>query len=96
MRKKEIKPDMDLEKVVEELEAELPRSSRVAYYLYDLARDVTRFANEVMELREVEALELARLVRRALAAYMAVHAETEAGAREILANPHRLKGEVCP
>jgi len=96
MREKaKIKLD-NLEKVVEELEAELPRSSRVAYYLYDLSRDMVRFANEVMDLREVDASELARLVRRALAAYLAVHAETEAGAREILANPHRLKGEVCP
>ncbi|TFU26170.1 hypothetical protein [Thermus tengchongensis] len=86
-----------LEELVDELAEEgLPKHLRIAYYLYDLSRDMVRFANEVRDAGEVDANELARLVRRALAAFVAAHAETEVGVREILANPHRLKGEECP
>ncbi len=85
-----------LEELVDELAEGLPRHTRIAYYLYDLARDLVRFANEIQETQEVDVAELARLVRRALAAHTAAHAETGEGAREILSNPHRMKGVGCP
>lgn len=93
MRKKESRK---LEELVDELAEGLPKPTRIAYYLYDLSRDLVRFANEVQDTQEVDAAELARLARRVLAAYAAAHAETEVGAREILANPHRMKGVACP
>lgn len=93
------KPDRKtkLEELVDELAEEgLPRHLRLAYYLYDLSRDMVRFANEVRDSGEVDLGELGRLVRRSLAVHVAAQAETEVGVREILANPHRLKGEACP
>lgn len=92
-----MKKSRKLEELVDELAEEgLPKHMRIAYHLYDLSRDLVRFANEVRDTEEVDAKELARLARRLLAATYALEAETDLGVREILSNPHRMQGKGCP
>ncbi|WP_243092570.1 hypothetical protein [Thermus hydrothermalis] len=86
----------EVKEIVDELAEGLPRHTRIAYHLYDLSRDLVRFANEIQDTQEVDEAELARLTRRLFAAYVALHADTDLGAREVLANPHRLRGVECP
>ncbi|APD10180.1 MULTISPECIES: hypothetical protein [Thermus] len=86
-----------LEELVDELAEEgLPRHMRVAYALYDLARDMVRAANEARDTEAVDQGELERLARRALAVVAAAQAENDAKARELLSHPHRMKGVACP
>ncbi len=86
-----------LEELVDELAEEgLPRHLRVAYALYDLARDMVRMANEARDTEAVDLGELSRLARRALAVRLAAEAESDQKAREVLAHPHRMKGVECP
>jgi len=91
------KPKSKLEELVDELAEEgLPRHLRVAYALYDLARDMVRMANEARDTEAVDLGELSRLARRALAVRLAAEAESDQKAREVLAHPHRMKGVECP
>jgi hypothetical protein len=91
------KPKSKLEELVDELAEEgLPRHLRVAYALYDLARDMVRAANEARDTEAVDLGELSRLARRALAVRLAAEAESDQKAREVLAHPHRMKGVECP
>ena len=91
------KPKSKLEELVDELAEEgLPRHLRVAYALYDLARDMVRAANEARDTEAVDLGELSRLARRALAVHLAAEAESDQKAREVLAHPHRMKGVECP
>jgi hypothetical protein len=91
------KPRSKLEELVDELAEEgLPRHLRVAYALYDLARDMVRVANEARDTEAVDLGELSRLARRALAVRLAAEAESDQKAREVLAHPHRMKGVECP
>ena len=85
-----------LELVDELAEEGRPTHVRIAYHLYDLSRDLVRFANEVRDTEEVDPKELARLARRLLAAVYALEAETDVGVREILSHPHRMRGKECP
>jgi hypothetical protein len=91
------KPKSKLEELVDELAEEgLPRHLRVAYALYDLARDMVRAANEARDTEAVDLGELSRLARRALAVCLAAEAESDQKAREVLSHPHRMKGVECP
>jgi hypothetical protein len=91
------KPKSKLEELVDELAEEgLPRHLRVAYALYELARDMVRAANEARDTEAVDLGELSRLARRALAVRLAAEAESDQKAREVLAHPHRMKGVECP
>ncbi|ADD28741.1 hypothetical protein [Meiothermus ruber] len=73
------------------------------FFLHDLATDLIYAARQLKEHNELEPAELRRIARRAMAAYVAslelfgvTGPENEDAVRDILRNPHRMKGVETP
>lgn len=72
---------------------------RLAYYLYDLSRELGRLANQTHETGELEATDLRLALRRLGAAYLAAIDLQTAPGQDILEHlnyPHRARGVQIP